>query len=590
MKKALFLFTVLAMPFIVAAQPEGTALELDSEWRDNTLVITAKVYIPGVYTVYMNFNDPTNVSVNSYEIRSVYASGEIMRLKAIDPEKTANANYTYFYVPGIVGSYRTDSMFVYALPFSRFKDGVMVSYARNADEVLKKVRTPDWVSVAFSLQRGDTVFAARKGTVVKAYDQYQQQFIHPARINTIEVQHADNTFAHYAGIEYNGALVSVGDVVYPGTPLAFAGAIVDDRYVSFLNVSNLILNKSKSDDFSAIFDNIHFNPIFATTEGNRKVENNKRQRAVLSDGIITLEMNAREKKKYAAEGLPRIIPPKAAAETAARLAVPLPVVPSPQGEPPRTAEPTAPAAKPAPSAAPASASGTGNLASGAASAGTKGFAFSYSTTPEGAYRINAKQISAGMWSALLTFRDVDNYDIPQYFVDTVSTSRRIFYAAPTDRTRKGNVRFTTRQIAGNVAALPDTTYKYRMPFADGQAHKYTVSPPGVKYTQLRLFSVQGETIHAMREGIVVTVAPKKQEDPAAVPETAYIIVQHPDGSLCQYGSGVKLSDFSPGDKVAEGQPLGTAKGTYIQIMMHYAVFSDGNFAYRSFVPMFSVAK
>ncbi|MFN8290285.1 MAG: M23 family metallopeptidase [Chitinophagaceae bacterium] len=118
------------------------------------------------------------------------------------------------------GEIRDDTSYVYALPFPEGKkyrviQGYFSHYSHRERAALD-----------FNLRRGDTITAARAGTVVRVKEdgkkggwnkKYRQDG------NNIVIQHADGTRAGYWHLQYNGALVSTGDSVQKGQPIGLAG-------------------------------------------------------------------------------------------------------------------------------------------------------------------------------------------------------------------------------------------------------------------------------------------------------------------------------------------------------------------------------
>lgn len=80
-------------------------------------------------------------------------------------------------------------------------------------------------AIDFKMPIGDTICAARKGTVVRTEDKYSESggkdFIDMA--NQIVILHVDGTLAFYVHLKYKGVLINQGDEVIAGQPIGLSG-------------------------------------------------------------------------------------------------------------------------------------------------------------------------------------------------------------------------------------------------------------------------------------------------------------------------------------------------------------------------------
>lgn len=107
----------------------------------------------------------------------------------------------------------------YVLPFP-----VGESYQVNLSNCTNSFHgegTPDAFAVDFAMGIGTLITAARAGTVVFV-EESGEDGQHPN--NYVVVDHGDNTFAAYAHLTKNGALVEVGDQVEPGDTIGLSGS------------------------------------------------------------------------------------------------------------------------------------------------------------------------------------------------------------------------------------------------------------------------------------------------------------------------------------------------------------------------------
>ncbi len=156
----------------------------------------------------------------------------------------------------------------YALPV---KNGTRTAWRADRRE---SVRT-----LQFRMEPGDTVYATRGGTACST--------VHP---NLLLVCHADQTFAAYLTLKEN--FVLPGEAVRTGQPVGIAGS-------AGVAISFFFLDKNKFNGHEAVgYAYSHFTPVFRTTEGDVKPVERKMYGALVDDGLIMLDMNKREQKKY----------------------------------------------------------------------------------------------------------------------------------------------------------------------------------------------------------------------------------------------------------------------------------------------------
>lgn len=74
----------------------------------------------------------------------------------------------------------------------------------------------------FEMDEGDSVVAARSGEVIETEEDNQDDNGCPDA-NFVKIEHSDGTVAGYFHLTKNGALVSKGDLVDQGDPIALSG-------------------------------------------------------------------------------------------------------------------------------------------------------------------------------------------------------------------------------------------------------------------------------------------------------------------------------------------------------------------------------
>lgn len=81
-----------------------------------------------------------------------------------------------------------------------------------------------YFSVDFDMPKGSIITAARKGRVIFFQENFYDQDLGTEKANVVIIQHEDSTYARYAHLTHNGALVEVGQEVETGDTLGFSGS------------------------------------------------------------------------------------------------------------------------------------------------------------------------------------------------------------------------------------------------------------------------------------------------------------------------------------------------------------------------------
>lgn len=118
------------------------------------------------------------------------------------------------------GILKDDTSFVYALPY---KAGTQHCIVQG---YFGPFSHKERAALDFKMKRGTTILAARGGVVVRVKEDGDRggwnKKYRPYG-NNVVIQHADGSRAGYWHLQYNGALVKVGDTVKTGQPIALSG-------------------------------------------------------------------------------------------------------------------------------------------------------------------------------------------------------------------------------------------------------------------------------------------------------------------------------------------------------------------------------
>jgi murein DD-endopeptidase MepM/ murein hydrolase activator NlpD len=119
------------------------------------------------------------------------------------------------------GGSSTDTSHIYALPYPAGVAHFMIQGYNSFFSHKGRL------NLDFKMKKGSPIAAARKGIVVRVVERFKRGGVHIkflSQANQVIVQHDDGTQAMYGHLQYNGALVSVGDTVQVGQVIAKAGS------------------------------------------------------------------------------------------------------------------------------------------------------------------------------------------------------------------------------------------------------------------------------------------------------------------------------------------------------------------------------
>lgn len=307
MKKLLTLTLILVLSCTALAAQERT-VTVNTSWKeDKSLELSFKVTKPGTHTVFVAFRDMRNTREPRMIIHEISTNGFFYIIKPINKEE--NISYSAMLYTSLHGRFNppVDSSFVYNLPFPAERKFTAHNMHDLWEKHFKEEDRDPMHAYQFIMEAGDTIAAMRKGIVTEIHDgklpvDDYTEISFSSNYNFLKIEHADGSIASYKVLQNGSFMVKEGDTVYPGTPLALAGTYDNQIYQSRISV---YCYQQKSENKYLNIENIRNNvrrsymePIFATSEGNLKLENEKTYTAVLDSNIITREMSKRELKNY----------------------------------------------------------------------------------------------------------------------------------------------------------------------------------------------------------------------------------------------------------------------------------------------------
>lgn len=224
---ALFLFLCFN---ISASLAQDVSITCTSERNaDNSISVYADSRCYGEYTLKLTFTSllgySTTANLHSGVALATVTSGrkEIMKLTPDKSAQTYSLQYRYQYFPG-KSMYRVpDSSFVYLMP-SNAGNHLKISKVSSLSERFGTKQTDNFYGTGFIYQPDDTICAARAGTIYYCDNKVKEgedatTYFRSGR-NRIGIQHKDGTLGDYTMLAPIQLLVSAGEDVYPGQPLA----------------------------------------------------------------------------------------------------------------------------------------------------------------------------------------------------------------------------------------------------------------------------------------------------------------------------------------------------------------------------------
>lgn len=301
----LLIFALLHWFASGGAQDINEAVKLESRNNDDrSVVISARTHAPGTFGIVVEFTALTNTSHQHWFYTSVSGSGTVATLKPLDSEQGVGYGYVYSYNRGRANPKHSASA-VYRLPFSAGKIRRCNTLSYLWEDIKEKPQ--EWYPWMFYMEKGDTVFAMRKGLVVEICDGEgpvadSVSVSYSSHSNSVTIEHGDGTLAHYNVLERNSFMVKVGDIVYPDTPLALAGSYDNLDYQVRVVVRMLRVDLGKVKERGKLSDALYYdciNPVFMTEKGPAAIIPGENYRPVVTEDMVKAEMTRKELKKRA---------------------------------------------------------------------------------------------------------------------------------------------------------------------------------------------------------------------------------------------------------------------------------------------------
>jgi len=275
------------------ASHDNPAVEIRYEMRPGgSIDYVARKNVPGTFSVMLYFHHYDKI----LEDRLIYATIEgnkktILTLKKDDDFTWGKVSMSVHSNMGDIKAEHTPG-FIYRLPFSAGKSTTPITM--EAKQIDNQPLPQGWRPVDFILEKGDTVFAIRRGKVINIGFSDKNR-----STSSMAVEHADGSVAVYNNLENGTMMVALEDIIYPDTPLALAGPYGENTYRVGIRVWSLMKNPKYVPDTGQMpFDFSYIDPVFATPDGPMQYISGEPITAAIDNDIIIKEMTRQEIKRF----------------------------------------------------------------------------------------------------------------------------------------------------------------------------------------------------------------------------------------------------------------------------------------------------
>jgi hypothetical protein len=312
----LLAISLLLMPGFISAQKQNIRVincSVEKNASDNSYSIYAESTAFAPYTVKLIFstlkgywatpilNDMALATVNK-------GRQQILRLVPEKGSPIYSFNYHFQYFPGKASRRPPfDSSFLYLIPATP-GNTIRVSLVNNMRDRLGQKDETGFSGTGFHYHFGDTICAARAGTVYECYDEVKEgeknNEVYKADRNRIGIEHKDGSIAQYSIRAPITLLVEPGDEVVPGQPLAIFSKESDKMEVMFsvyyLDEKKIMADNNTMPTTQIPNFHVYLPTSFYTGEGgvtNPSLMLNKTFIVSHAKKIIGEELSKKEKKK-----------------------------------------------------------------------------------------------------------------------------------------------------------------------------------------------------------------------------------------------------------------------------------------------------
>ncbi len=237
-------------------------------------------------------------------------SNKLFKLSKINPGETDKFNYRISYGRGCINP-QINPDFTYLLPIAPGKLAQVYELESASGSIASGLGLKEWYAIRIRMNPGDTIFAARRGTVsdVQDYSGLNDSGVASTNVeNYVEINHRDCSFAHYGVLRKNSALVKPGQWVEAGDPIGLVGG---DKFGRGSDVKFSVYYNREADSAAKSESNrnyvnwVYITPQFWTLQnGKGKLKHGAKYASEFPESVITQEMTKPELAKWKAKHKP----------------------------------------------------------------------------------------------------------------------------------------------------------------------------------------------------------------------------------------------------------------------------------------------
>jgi murein DD-endopeptidase MepM/ murein hydrolase activator NlpD len=258
------------------------------------------------YFVTLTFSSLINATASpTIQLSAPAGLSQIYRLTPVRKNEPIRFGFSYSYIKGNANP-KINAQFKYLLPVKEGKR-TQVNELKNLSEFLGKPLPPNWYALSYSMEEGDTVYAARGGVVCRINPSGKATMntgtIYTSSTNSVEIFHDDGTFGRYDLLKKEGILVKSGDKVNAGDPIGIIGRIYGKTQLNFI-VYYLDKRLINTDGAFLTAGYSSYKPKFALAEKAPAtfIIPGETYTAIKPIAVILQEMSKREKDKFLEAG------------------------------------------------------------------------------------------------------------------------------------------------------------------------------------------------------------------------------------------------------------------------------------------------
>lgn len=253
------------------------------------------------YFVTLSFNGLSNTTAPpTAQVNVRPGLSQILKLTPVRKNEPIRFGYSYSYIKGNSNP-KINAQFRYLLPVKEGKS-TSANELKNLTEFLGKPVPPNWYALSFTMNEGDTVYAARGGVVCRINPAGKVTgntgTIYTSSTNSVEIFHEDGTIAKYDLLKNKGILARSGQKINAGDPVGIIGKVYDSVVLNFI-VYYLDKNLIQNDLGFLSAGYSSYKPKFALTEKTGSLLTPGEMYTALKPvSVIMQEMSKKEKERY----------------------------------------------------------------------------------------------------------------------------------------------------------------------------------------------------------------------------------------------------------------------------------------------------